>query len=114
MIPLVELPVWRDNQCMATLPNSEELWTVREYLRTSWSPDREFVDGRSEERNLGEKEHSIIQRYLTVLFALKRAEWGVRSFPNFAPRLRQRTSEFPMCLWFGLARPSIDTSFIRL
>lgn len=30
---------------MATLPNPEELWTVREYLRTSWSPDREFVDG---------------------------------------------------------------------
>jgi hypothetical protein len=61
---------------MATLPNSEELWTVREYLRTSWSPDRKFVDGRIEERNLGEKEHSIILRYLTVLFAIKRAEWG--------------------------------------
>ncbi len=67
---------------MATLPNSEELWTVREYLRTSWSPDREFVDGRIEERNLGEKEHSIIQRYLTVLFAIKRAEWGVEVFPE--------------------------------
>ncbi len=67
---------------MATLPNSEELWTVREYLRTSWSPDREFVDGRIEERNLGEKEHSIIQRYLTVLFAIKRGEWGVEVFPE--------------------------------
>src|SRR6202142_234423 len=48
--------VWGDNRDMATLPNSEELWTVREYLRTSWSPDREYVDGRIEERNLGEKE----------------------------------------------------------
>jgi Uma2 family endonuclease len=67
---------------MATVPNSEELWTVREYLRTSWSPDREFVDGRIEERNLGEKEHSIIQRYLTFLFMLKRAEWGVEVFPE--------------------------------
>jgi Uma2 family endonuclease len=67
---------------MATLPNTEELWTVREYLRTSWSPDREFVDGRIEERNLGEKDHSIIQRYLTVLFAIKRAEWGVEVFPE--------------------------------
>jgi len=67
---------------MATLPNSEELWTVREYLRTNWSPDREFVDGRIEERNLGEKEHSIIQRYLTFLFTLKRAEWGVEVFPE--------------------------------
>ena len=67
---------------MATLPNPEELWTVREYLRTSWSPDREFVDGRIEERNLGEKEHSIIQRYLTFLFMLKRNEWAVEVFPE--------------------------------
>lgn len=67
---------------MATLPSSEELWTMREYLRTSWSPDREFVDGRIEERNLGEKEHSIIQGYLTFLFMLKRAEWGIEVFPE--------------------------------
>ncbi len=67
---------------MATLPSSEELWSAREYLRTSWSPDREFVDGRIEERNLGEKEHSILQRYLTVLFAIKRDEWGVEVFPE--------------------------------
>jgi Uma2 family endonuclease len=67
---------------MATLPNSEDLWTVREYLSTSWSPDREFVDGQIEERNLGEKDHAIIQRYLTFLFMLKRAEWGVEVFPE--------------------------------
>jgi Uma2 family endonuclease len=67
---------------MATLPNSEEPWTVREYLSTTWSPDRELVDGRIEERNLGEKDHSVIQRFLTVLFAIKRAEWGVEVFPE--------------------------------
>src|ERR1035441_7699550 len=73
---------FEDNRGMATLPNSEELWTVREYLRTSWSPGREFVDGRVGERNFGEKEHSIIQGYLTVLFAIKRGEWGVGVFPE--------------------------------
>ncbi len=77
---------------MATLPNSEELWTVREYLRTSWSPDREFVDGRIEERNSGEKEHSIIQGYLTFLFNLKREEWGVRVFPEL--RTQTQTMRF--------------------
>ena len=82
---------------MATLPNSEELWSVREYLRTSWSPDREYVDGRIEERNLGEKEHSIIQRFLTVLFAIRRVEWGVEVFPNCAHRPRRTDFEFPMC-----------------
>jgi Uma2 family endonuclease len=77
---------------MATLPSTEELWTVREYLRTSWSPDREFVDGRIEERNLGEKEHSIIQRYLTFFFMLKRAEWGVEVFPEL--RTQTKTTRF--------------------
>jgi Uma2 family endonuclease len=94
-IPLVELPVWRDNHCMATLPISEDLWTVREYLATSWSPDREFVDGRIEERNLGEKEHSILQRFLTVLFAIKRTEWGVEVFPELRTQTEARKFRVP-------------------
>ena len=86
---------WDNHSRMATLPNSEELWTVREYLRTSWSPDREFVDGRIEERNLGEKEHSIIQRYLTVLFAIKRAEWAVEVFPELRTQTEARRFRVP-------------------
>ncbi len=77
---------------MATQPKSEELWTVQEYLRTSWSPDRELVNGRIEERNLGEKEHSLIQRYLTFLFMLRRDEWGVEVFPEL--RTQTATSNF--------------------
>jgi Uma2 family endonuclease len=95
VIPLVQLPVWRDNQSMATLPISEDLWTVREYLATSWSPDREFVDGRIEERNLGEKEHSLIQRYLTFLFMLKRAEWGVEVFPELRTQVAATNFRVP-------------------
>jgi len=80
---------------MATLPNAEELWTVREYLRTSWSPDREFVDGHIEERNLGEKEHSIIQRYLTFVFMLKRPEWRVEVFPELRTQTQSRRFRVP-------------------
>ena len=80
---------------MATLPNLEELWTVREYLRTSWSPDREFVDGRIEERNLGEKEHSLLQRYFTFLFMLKRAEWGVEVFPELRTQTQKTRFRVP-------------------
>lgn len=80
---------------MATLPNTEELWTVREYLRTTWSPDREFVDGRIEERNLGEKEHSIIQRYLTFLFMLKRKEWAVEVFPELRTQTKATRFRVP-------------------
>ncbi|MGA2538294.1 MAG: Uma2 family endonuclease [Terracidiphilus sp.] len=80
---------------MATLPKSAELWTVEKYLRTSWSPDRELVDGRIEERNLGEKEHSIIQRYLTFLFMLKRAEWGVEVFPELRTQTKAKNFRVP-------------------
>jgi Uma2 family endonuclease len=80
---------------MATLPNTEELWTVQDYLRTSWSPDRELVDGRIEERNLGEKDHSLIQRYLTFLFMLRRAEWGVEVFPELRTQTKATNFRVP-------------------
>jgi Uma2 family endonuclease len=80
---------------MATLPNTEELWSVREYLRSSWSPDREFVDGRIEERNVGEKEHSIIQRYLTYLFMVKRDEWKAEVFPELRTQTRAGSFRIP-------------------
>jgi len=44
------------------------LVSVEEYLRTSYSPDREYVDGRIVERNLGEKTHSSIQGNLLGWF----------------------------------------------
>lgn len=80
---------------MATQPNPEELWTVREYLHSSWSPDRELVDGRIEERNVGEKDHSIIQRYLTVLFAIKRGDWNVEVYPELRTQTKLRNFRVP-------------------
>lgn len=68
---------------------------MREYLRTSWSPDRELVDGRIEERNLGEKDHSLIQRYFTFLFMLKRAEWGVEVFPELRTQTKATSFRVP-------------------
>jgi Uma2 family endonuclease len=84
---------------MATLPKTfgetERLWTVQEYLRSSWHPDREFVDGRIEERNLGEKEHSLIQGYLTALFWMKRPEWEVGIFPELRTQTQKRRFRVP-------------------
>jgi len=42
---------------------------VEEYLRTSYSPDCDFVDGEVLERNVGELEHSSTQR--EILFYLQ-------------------------------------------
>ena len=36
----------------------ETLISVTDYLATSYSPDCDYVDGRVEERNLGQRDHS--------------------------------------------------------
>jgi Uma2 family endonuclease len=47
------------------------LISVDEYLRTSYSPDKEYVDGVLLERLVGEKPHSRIQRNLIIALAGK-------------------------------------------
>jgi Uma2 family endonuclease len=58
------------------------LVSVEEYLSTSYSPDREYIDGRIVERNLGEKTHSSIQANLIHYFMTRRKELGIRVHPE--------------------------------
>ena len=44
---------------------------VEEYLATSYSPDKEYVEGVLVERNVGEKPHSKLQRNLVLAFGVK-------------------------------------------
>ena len=64
---------------MATLrvDLTSDLISVREYRHTSYSPDCDYVDGRIEERNLGEYDHALLQTLLGQLFMNNRAAWGV-------------------------------------
>ncbi len=56
------------------------LVSIEEYLRTSYSPDREYIDGRIVERNLGEKAHSSIQGNLFGWFWDRRKQIPFRAF----------------------------------
>jgi Uma2 family endonuclease len=76
-----------DTFAMATLPIDETFVTVREYLNTSYSPDREYVDGRIVERLWGEKEHSILQSYFLFLFHSYRAAWDVEVYPSLRTKV---------------------------
>jgi Uma2 family endonuclease len=68
---------------MATLPihkiSPTEFVSVREYLATSYRPDCEYVDGRIEERNVGEYDHGLLQIILGQLFMNHREAWGIRA-----------------------------------
>lgn len=51
--------------------------SVEEYLRTSYRPDCDYVDGHIEERNLGEWDHANLQTAIATFFRMRRKEWGI-------------------------------------
>lgn len=78
---------------MATLPAFDELTqdqvSVREYLTTSYRPDCDYVDGRLEERTVGEFDHGTVQALLTQIILNHGREWGVMA----ATEVRMRVSK---------------------
>jgi Uma2 family endonuclease len=66
-----------------------------EYLRTVYRPDCDYVDGEVLERNLGEKEHSILQRTLVFLFLTNQEKWKTEVFPELRVRIRQGQYRVP-------------------
>jgi Uma2 family endonuclease len=83
---------------MATLPKydySDALITVEEYLKTSYRPDCDFVDGRVEERNLGEFDHGLLQLSLGVLFTNNRDAWGVRAVTEVRTQVSRSRFRIP-------------------
>ena len=62
---------------------------LSEYLRTSYRPDRDWIDGVVKERNMGERPHAMIQKFFTVFFALHEGEWKIQVLPE----QRVQTSE---------------------
>ena len=55
---------------MATLQTS-----LTEYLRTSYHPDCDYVDGEVQERNWGEFDHAASQGFVGSWFCQHRQEW---------------------------------------
>ena len=66
--------------------------TLEQYLNTSYSPDCDFIDGRLEERNLGEIEHARLQRTLLLLLAAKMTEWQIEPLQEL--RLQVKPNRF--------------------
>jgi Uma2 family endonuclease len=62
--------------------SSATLVSVQEYLAASFDPDRDYVDGELQERNLGEQPHGRTQILLGAFLLLKEAQWGIRVIPE--------------------------------
>src|ERR1700685_4309823 len=50
---------------------------LREYLGTSFRPDREYVDGEIRERKVGKWEHARVQWLLASWFGAHEKKWGI-------------------------------------
>jgi len=59
---------------MASTPT---LIPIEEYLRTSYHPDADYVDGEIEERNLGEFDHARLQCILASIIVRQERQWNV-------------------------------------
>ncbi len=61
--------------------------SLEEYLRTSFHPDCDFVDGEVQERNLGEFDHAAVQMFLGNWFFQRRQEWQLHVLPEMRIRV---------------------------
>lgn len=56
------------------------LISVDEYLRTTYDPDCDYIDGEVIERNVGERDHGKLQFELAYLFRNRRRIWKTYAF----------------------------------
>ena len=79
------------------------LVSVEEYLRTSFSDgDREYVDGRIVERNLGEKNHSKTQAELIYYFRTHQSTLRTCAFPSQRVQVKPTRFRVPdVCVYIG-------------
>ena len=54
---------------------------IEVYLRSSYEPDAEYVDGEIEERPMGENDHSAWQNAICFWFTQHAQEWSIRIRP---------------------------------
>jgi Uma2 family endonuclease len=68
---------------------------VEEYLKTVYRPDRDYVDGVVEERNLGELDHGLIQTRLASYFLGLYEQSGLLPITELRMRVRENKYRVP-------------------
>jgi Uma2 family endonuclease len=85
--------------------------SIEEYVRSSFRPDREYVDGEIQERNLGEKDHSRVQKRLTGFFLRLEERTELRVWPEQRVQVRPANFRVPdICVTVGEPAEQIFTT----
>jgi Uma2 family endonuclease len=80
--------------------------SLEEYLGTSYEPDMDYVDGKLEERHVGEFEHNLVQRAILFWFYLHEAEWRVLSIQEQRTRVSPTKVRVPDVSVFHQGTPT--------
>ena len=76
--------------------------SVDEYLATAYHPDCDYVDGEVLERNVGEREHSYVQKRLTMILGLLEAQLDISVWPEVRVQISPSRYRVPdLCLYRG-------------
>ena len=68
---------------------------IAEYLKTSYRPDREYIDGEVVERNLATWEHGRVQILVGIWFGAHESEWGVMVASEWRARVSPTRVRIP-------------------
>ena len=85
--------------------------SVEKYLQTVYRPDRDYVDGVLERRNLGEIDHGIVQTKLAHFFMRLYEETGLHPITDVRMRVRETKYRIPdLVLTRGRPRERVLTT----
>jgi len=84
---------------------STTLIPVSEYLKTSYRPDCDYVDGRLEERNVGEHDHAALQAALILWFGQRQQEWNIEVLPEQRMQISAARFRVPDVCLVSLSQP---------
>jgi Uma2 family endonuclease len=82
--------------------SSDVLVSVEEYLHTAYDPDCDYVDGRIEERNVGEGPHSRLQMAIGSFIFAQETKLNIRVWPEQRVRVSPTRYRIPdLCVTRG-------------
>ena len=78
---------------------------VEVYLRSSYEPDAEYVDGKIEERPMGEFDHASWQQAIQLWFWQHEKEWNIRVLPALRVQVAATRYRVPDVTVLDRSRP---------
>lgn len=69
--------------------------SMEEYLRTSYDPDRDLIEGEVLERNVGERKHAIAQAEISAWFIQRKQTLRLRALTELRVRVTSLSVRIP-------------------